>query len=238
VEEKLLERIVGSRLEALGEEILSGVPTWFTVHARLREAAQADTNIQLYDSADVVSVDQDEDKACVTTRTGDRISADIVIEADGHRSVVRQHVSPHSPDARFADYLIWLGVTQAACRLTLAGPPMSLISKAAISSCWDSRYQPRMDRDAKVLASWGGLVRRHQEWLARRDRVCGRRGSPSHVACRGCAEGGLPESCRAAPQALADAVARRHLGLHWSPRRHQRAHCGITLRLVTLRGFH
>lgn len=112
VEEKLLERIVGPRLAALGQEIPAGVQTWFTVHAGLREAAGADPNIRLYTHTDVISVDQDNDSAWATTRAGDRFSADIGIGADGHRSVVRQRVCPQSPDARFAGYLIWLGVAQ------------------------------------------------------------------------------------------------------------------------------
>ena len=112
LERKLLERIVGSRLETLGEEIPAGVQTWFAVHASLRQAAQADPSIQLCDSTHVTSVDQDGDKAWVTTRTGDRFSADIVVGADGHQSVVRQRVCPQSPDARYAGYLIWLGVAQ------------------------------------------------------------------------------------------------------------------------------
>jgi 2-polyprenyl-6-methoxyphenol hydroxylase-like FAD-dependent oxidoreductase len=112
VEEKLLERIVGSRLTTLGQEIPAGVQTWFTVHAGLREAARADPNIRLYAHTDVVSVDQDDDNAWAMTRAGERFRADIVIGADGHRSVVRRHVCPQSPDARFAGYLIWLGVAQ------------------------------------------------------------------------------------------------------------------------------
>ncbi len=110
VEEKLLERIVGPGLATLGQEIPSGVQTWFTVHAGLREAALNDANIHLHAHTDVVTADQDEVCAWVTTRTGDRFSANIVIGADGHRSVVRQSVCPQSPDARFAGYLIWLGV--------------------------------------------------------------------------------------------------------------------------------
>ncbi|XAH26022.1 FAD-dependent monooxygenase [Xylophilus sp. GW821-FHT01B05] len=112
VEEKLLQRIVGPRLTALGQEIPAGVQTWVTVHAGLREAADADPNIRLYAHTDVVSVDQDDDSAWAMTRAGDRFRADIVIGADGHRSVVRKRVCPQSPDARFAGYLIWLGVAQ------------------------------------------------------------------------------------------------------------------------------
>jgi 2-polyprenyl-6-methoxyphenol hydroxylase-like FAD-dependent oxidoreductase len=112
VEEKLLERIVGPRLTLLGQEIPAGVQTWFTVHAGLREAASADPNIRLYAQTNVVSVDQGDDSAWAMTSAGDCFRADIVIGADGHRSVVREYVCPQSPDARFAGYLIWLGVAQ------------------------------------------------------------------------------------------------------------------------------
>jgi 2-polyprenyl-6-methoxyphenol hydroxylase-like FAD-dependent oxidoreductase len=112
VEEKLLERIVGPRLTILGKEIPAGVQTWFTVHDGLREAASADTNIRLQAQTHVVSVDQDDDSAWAVTSAGDCFRADTVIGADGHRSVVREYVCPQSPDARFAGYLIWLGVAQ------------------------------------------------------------------------------------------------------------------------------
>jgi 2-polyprenyl-6-methoxyphenol hydroxylase-like FAD-dependent oxidoreductase len=112
VEEKLLERIVGPRLAALGEEVPAGVQTWFTVHAGLREAAGADPNIRCYSHADVVTVGQDDNGAWATTRAGDRFASDIVIGADGHRSVVRKHVCRQDPNARFAGYLVWLGVAQ------------------------------------------------------------------------------------------------------------------------------
>jgi len=72
VEDKLLERIVGSRLTTLGQEIPAGVQIWFTVHAGLREAAGADPSIRLYAHADVVSVDHDDDNAWAMTRAGDR----------------------------------------------------------------------------------------------------------------------------------------------------------------------
>jgi 2-polyprenyl-6-methoxyphenol hydroxylase-like FAD-dependent oxidoreductase len=112
VEEKLLERILAPRLSPLTQEIPAGVQTWFRVYDGLREAAGIDPNIRLCPDTDVVSVDQDDDSAWVMTRAGNRFRADIVIGADGHRSVVRRRVCPQSPDARFAGYLIWLGVAQ------------------------------------------------------------------------------------------------------------------------------
>ena len=112
VEERLLERIVGPRLAMLGEEVPAGVQTWFTVHDGLREAVGADPNIRCYSHADVVTVGQDEKGAWATTRAGNRFHSDIVVGADGHRSVVRAHVCPQDPHARFARYLVWLGVAQ------------------------------------------------------------------------------------------------------------------------------
>jgi 2-polyprenyl-6-methoxyphenol hydroxylase-like FAD-dependent oxidoreductase len=112
VEQVLLARIVGARLAQLGREVPAGVQTWFAVHDALRTAAEADPDISLHTHTSVVSVDQNETCACATTATGERFRGDIVIGADGHRSVVRQQVCPQSPDARFAGYLIWLGVAQ------------------------------------------------------------------------------------------------------------------------------
>jgi 2-polyprenyl-6-methoxyphenol hydroxylase-like FAD-dependent oxidoreductase len=112
VEQKLLERLVGRRLTSPPQEIPAGVQTWFTVHDGLLKAAAVDPNIRLCAHTDVVRVDQDNDGAWAITRAGDRFPADIVVGADGHRSVVRQGVRPQSLNARFAGYLIWLGVAQ------------------------------------------------------------------------------------------------------------------------------
>ncbi|MEY9993968.1 2-polyprenyl-6-methoxyphenol hydroxylase-like FAD-dependent oxidoreductase [Streptomyces sp. V4I8] len=115
VSEGLLSRITGSRHSQGGSAPLSsvapGVQSWMAVHARLRAAADADPYIELRPHTIVRSVDQDADSAWVITSDQQTFRGDVVIGADGHGSVVRVGVAPDKPDATFAGYLIWLGLT-------------------------------------------------------------------------------------------------------------------------------
>lgn len=115
VYEALLERITGRKRSA-GDSTVQGpsaprVQTWTAVHARLRSAVDADPHIELRHDTSVRSVDQDAHSAWVTTSDHKVFRGDVVIGADGHRSVVRRSVSPEKPDATFAGYVIWIGLT-------------------------------------------------------------------------------------------------------------------------------
>ncbi|MFD6274411.1 FAD-dependent monooxygenase [Streptomyces sp. NPDC060209] len=118
VDESLLERITGRKLSKTDSTALrsvaSGVQTWSAVHARLRTAVAADPHITLHPHTSVHSVSQDADSAWVITWDNMTFRGDVVIGADGHRSVVRNSVSPEKPDATFAGYVIWLGLTDEA----------------------------------------------------------------------------------------------------------------------------
>jgi 2-polyprenyl-6-methoxyphenol hydroxylase-like FAD-dependent oxidoreductase len=46
----------------------------------------------------------------VSTKDGATHRGDLVVGADGHRSIVRSGVAPQHPDASFAGYVIWIGV--------------------------------------------------------------------------------------------------------------------------------
>ena len=80
------------------------------MQSRLRAEAEADPTIDLRYDVRVLSVDQDRDAAWVVTSQGETFQGDILIGADGHRSIVRAHVVPHKPHATFAGYLIWIGL--------------------------------------------------------------------------------------------------------------------------------
>jgi 2-polyprenyl-6-methoxyphenol hydroxylase-like FAD-dependent oxidoreductase len=82
------------------------------VHARLRAAVDADPYIELRPHTFVRSVYQDADSAWVITSDQQTFRGDVMIGADGHGSVVRVGVAPDKPDATFAGYLIWLGLTK------------------------------------------------------------------------------------------------------------------------------
>ncbi|MFJ3034649.1 FAD-dependent monooxygenase [Curtobacterium pusillum] len=110
VPDGLVERITGLSSAEVPQPITSGIQTWFAVHGALRKAIEADANITLRQNTAVRTVDQDLNQAWAITTSGERIRADVIIGADGHRSVVRRKVAPEKPDATFAGYLIWIGI--------------------------------------------------------------------------------------------------------------------------------
>ncbi|MBD8553852.1 FAD-dependent monooxygenase [Rhizobium sp. CFBP 8762] len=110
VSEGLLERLIGRHGNVGTDTLPSGAQAWSDVHAGLRAAAEADPNICIRSPVRVALVDQDERGAWVVAENGQVVGGDIVVGADGHASVVRRHVAPERPYAKFAGYLIWLGL--------------------------------------------------------------------------------------------------------------------------------
>ncbi len=83
---------------------------WESIQFRLRKEAEADPRIDLRYDTRVQTVNQDNDSAWVVTDKDETLYGDILIGADGHRSTVRRHVTPHKPNATFAGYLIWVAI--------------------------------------------------------------------------------------------------------------------------------
>lgn len=81
---------------------------WSSIESRLRAAALNDYNIDIRYQTKVESIDQDDTSAWVVTEHDEKIHADILIGADGHRSVVRKHISPHHPHSEYAGYIVWV----------------------------------------------------------------------------------------------------------------------------------
>lgn len=107
---RLIERLTG---RARASWMLpAGIQTWHGVHGILRSAAEADPNIEITDGVTVTQAGQNDDQAWATCSDGQTIFGDILVGADGHRSVVRHAVAPDRPDARFAGYLIWIGIAE------------------------------------------------------------------------------------------------------------------------------
>jgi 2-polyprenyl-6-methoxyphenol hydroxylase-like FAD-dependent oxidoreductase len=121
VDENLIYRLTGAQ-PAPEHELTGGLHTWHEVHDALLAVAEADPAIDVRPGTTVTAADQDADSAWVTTHTGEVISADIVIGADGHRSTLRAHVCPEKPDAAFAGYVIWIGLAQESSIATLHRP--------------------------------------------------------------------------------------------------------------------
>ncbi|GAA1246444.1 FAD binding domain-containing protein [Janibacter melonis] len=110
----LIERITGFAPSQVPQPLAPGIQTWFAVHAALRAAADASPLITLQQKTTVRRVGQDGDTAWVLASDGTRHVADLVVGADGHRSVVRAHVAPERPNATFAGYTIWIGIADEA----------------------------------------------------------------------------------------------------------------------------
>lgn len=84
--------------------------TWAGLYEGLCRAAESEPRIRLLHRTRVAEIGQDRDRAWARTDDGRIFAADLLIGADGHRSVVRRAVSPERPDAVFAGYTLWLGV--------------------------------------------------------------------------------------------------------------------------------
>jgi 2-polyprenyl-6-methoxyphenol hydroxylase-like FAD-dependent oxidoreductase len=88
----------------------SSVEAWSSIEARLRNEAQNNPLIDLRFNTRVKAVKQDDEAALVISDKGETFSGDILVGADGYRSIVRRHVASHHPDATFAGYLIWVAL--------------------------------------------------------------------------------------------------------------------------------
>lgn len=117
LEDGVLERLLrlgspNSLVTAFGPSTPVPATTWFALQASLRAAVDGDPSIEVHDGTRVRSVEQLEDGARAITADGTTFCGDVLIGADGHRSVVRRHVAPERPHATFAGYVIWLGLSQ------------------------------------------------------------------------------------------------------------------------------
>ncbi|WP_262107773.1 FAD-dependent monooxygenase [Arthrobacter sp. Marseille-P9274] len=92
-------------------EAASAVPsTWAGLYEGLCRAAESEPRMTMRHRARVAEVGQDRGGVWARTDDGHRHRADVLIGADGHRSLVRRTVAPERPDASFAGYVLWLGV--------------------------------------------------------------------------------------------------------------------------------
>lgn len=109
-----VERVTGVHLTgsapARGHLPLS----WADVHRQLRAAVGAQPGIAFHPRSSVTAVGQTATVAWARTDAGETHEADVLLGADGIRSVVRGLVDPEHAEARFAGYLIWLGVVDEA----------------------------------------------------------------------------------------------------------------------------
>lgn len=88
------------------------IQLWSNIERNLRTEALNQSNIEIRYNTRIEAVDQDEDIAWVITDSKEQLSADIIIGADGHRSLVRGFVAPDKPDATFGGYMVWIAAIE------------------------------------------------------------------------------------------------------------------------------
>jgi 2-polyprenyl-6-methoxyphenol hydroxylase-like FAD-dependent oxidoreductase len=122
------ERDVSETAKSLRKLASNGVRSaeaWSSIQSRLQAAAMADPRIDLLYDSRITRIDQDENQAWVVTDSGKTISGDLVIGADGHRSLVRRLVAPQKPDALFAGYMIWVAIVNESDIPATFWPPVN-----------------------------------------------------------------------------------------------------------------
>src|SRR5688500_2204834 len=97
-------------LRRLASGGIKSVEAWSSIETRLRNEALTNPQIDLRFNTRIEAVKQDDEAAWVISDKGETFSGDILIGADGYRSIVRRHVASHHPDATFAGYLIWVAL--------------------------------------------------------------------------------------------------------------------------------
>jgi 2-polyprenyl-6-methoxyphenol hydroxylase-like FAD-dependent oxidoreductase len=87
--------------------------TWLAIYRWLRAVADKTSGLGVHESARVDLISSDDHAAYVS---GPRVnaSADVIIGADGYRSVVRRAVSPTRPFAPYGGFLLWRALVEEA----------------------------------------------------------------------------------------------------------------------------
>lgn len=84
--------------------------SWLSLYQLLRSTAQASPLVAYRQAARVIEVSDAAGQATATLDSGETLQADLIIGADGYRSLVRRFVDPGHPDAEYAGNLLWRGV--------------------------------------------------------------------------------------------------------------------------------
>lgn len=112
-----LRRVLGDTamshvVDVLGEAASSQYThphAWWDVYSGLRAATDAEPLVSLRENTHVVAVGQDPDKVWAIAEDGRRWEGELLLGADGYRSIVRGSVDPLRPEADYAGYVVWLG---------------------------------------------------------------------------------------------------------------------------------
>ncbi len=82
---------------------------WWDVYSALRAAVAADPVIDLVEGVQVVEVGEQDGTAWARDEGGRTWRGDLLVGADGYRSVVRHYVAGDRRHAGYAGYIAWLG---------------------------------------------------------------------------------------------------------------------------------
>ncbi|MHA2787820.1 FAD-dependent monooxygenase [Corynebacterium sp. S7] len=112
---------VASRLAGPGRR-LSGSQSiaWHDLRDALVDSVGESLNVTLREGLEATRIDEGPTSVTVELGSGEIIESDLVVGADGHRSIVRKVVAPDHPNAEFAGYLLWVGIAEER-DLTLGG---------------------------------------------------------------------------------------------------------------------
>jgi 2-polyprenyl-6-methoxyphenol hydroxylase-like FAD-dependent oxidoreductase len=99
--------------------------TWLAIYRWLRAVAGATDGLSVHESARVDLISSDDHRAYLS---GPRVnaSADVLIGADGYRSMVRRAVSPKRPFAPYGGFLLWRALVEESWF------PKQMLAKASL----------------------------------------------------------------------------------------------------------
>ncbi|MDQ1525494.1 MAG: hypothetical protein QOG18_107 [Microbacteriaceae bacterium] len=149
----LLSWLVGERAVSELPAIRSGgrvSASWSGVYQLLRDQAGTTPGVTRHDGVTVQRVSSSgstaRDGAVVVETAGlGSLRADVVVGADGYRSLVRRHVAEDKPESEYAGYWLWRGVLDEADILD-----DSLLGKRAVARA--------LDRGLGVFTDSGGYL--------------------------------------------------------------------------------
>jgi 2-polyprenyl-6-methoxyphenol hydroxylase-like FAD-dependent oxidoreductase len=110
---------------------------WALIYQWLLDLIDRRHSITLQHGIEVTQVQAVAGGATVFTAAG-CFTADLVVGADGYRSVVRRSVAPDHPDAGFAGYMLWRGLVEEN-NLPSAAPRPSRVPRVGVE--WKGAYR-------------------------------------------------------------------------------------------------
>ncbi|HYZ15293.1 MAG TPA: hypothetical protein VE591_02785, partial [Candidatus Acidoferrum sp.] len=87
--------------------------TWYAIRSWLLAVIALTPGIEIREGRRVLEVHQQGTRALAVTAEGP-LEADVVLGADGYRSIVRAAVDPQRPHARFGGFVLWRGLPHEA----------------------------------------------------------------------------------------------------------------------------